>query len=403
MSFLREYHIDHAQPCLPLRPTQVWTDPAALQHNLKLVGERCGLGPGGVLAVVKANGYGHGMLAAARAFLEAGAHGLAVGFVEEGILLRREGLECPILVLGGLVENQIPAYLEYQLEMTVSSLHKARQVQARLAELSRAAGRPLQARPLRARVHLKVDTDMERIGVHAAHAAPFLLESAGLEHLHVAGVYSHFANADHPDPARMDAPLAALLELRQAVGSRLPADCRWHVANSAAAVRRPDTALGLVRPGLLLYGVQHSAEQSWLPGAMPALRWSSAVVYFKVVEAGAGVSYGHLWHAPCRTRVATVPVGYGYGYPRGMTGKAEVLIRGRRCPVVGAICMDQLMVDLGPDGTAYNGDEVVLVGSQGGERIRVEDLAHWQNTIPYEILTGISERVPRRVASADPA
>ncbi|MFA7330773.1 MAG: alanine racemase [Candidatus Delongbacteria bacterium] len=393
MSFLSEYHIDHAQPCLPLRPTQVWTDPAALEHNLRALGARCGLGPVGVLAVVKANGYGHGMLAAARAFLAAGAGGLAVGFVEEGILLRREGLECPILVLGGLVENQIPAYLDYRLEMTVSSPHKARLVQERLRALEAADGR---AR--RARVHLKIDTDMERIGVHAAGGAAFLEVCAGLDRLEIAGVYSHFANADHADPARMDAPLARLCELRRQAGHLLPAECRWHIANSAAAARRPDTALDLVRPGLLLYGVQHSAEQAWLPEARPALRWTSAVVYFKVVEAGAGVSYGHLWRAPCRTRLATVPVGYGDGYPRGMTGRAEVLIRGRRCPVVGAICMDQLMVDLGPAGTAYNGDEVVLVGSQADEQIRVEDLARWQGTIPYEILTGISERVPRRLA-----
>jgi len=389
MSFLSEYHIDHVQPCLPLRPTQVWTDAGALRHNLTLLGARCGLGPGGVLAVVKANGYGHGMLAAARAFLAAGARGLAVGFVEEGVLLRREGLGCPILVLGGLVENQIPAYLEYDLEMTVSSPHKARQVQARLEALGTGAGR--------AGVHLKIDTDMERIGVHAAHGEAFLREAAALDRLEIRGVYSHFANADDPDPAHMEGPLTRFLRLRAIAGECLPAGCRWHMANSAAAARNPAAALDLVRPGLLLYGVQPDGARPLLPEARPALRWTSAVVYFKVVEAGAGVSYGHLWRAPRRTRLATVPVGYGDGYPRGMTGRAQVLIRGRRLPVVGAICMDQLMVDLGPEGTAYNGDEVVLVGRQGEEEIRVEDLARWQGTIPYEILTGISERVPRRL------
>ncbi|MDP2360921.1 MAG: alanine racemase [bacterium] len=391
MSFLEEYHIDH-QPCLPLRPTQVWTNPAALRHNLALLGERCGLGPAGVMAVVKANGYGHGMLAAARAFLAAGAGALAVGFVEEGILLRREGLACPILVMGGLVENQIPAFLDYDLEMTVSSLHKARQVQACLeATAPSMAGR-------RAAVHLKIDTGMERIGVHAAGGEAFLRAAAALDRLEIRGVYSHLANAEGEDPALVDEPLAPFLALRRAVEGLLPPTCRWHIANSAAAVTRPETALDLVRPGLLLYGVQHDPARPLLPAARPALRWTSAVVYFKVVEAGAGVSYGHLWRAPHRTRLATVPVGYGDGYPRGMTGRAEVLIRGRRLPVVGAICMDQLMVDLGPDGTAYNGDEVVLVGRQGDDEIRVEDLARWQGTIPYEILTGISERVPRRLA-----
>jgi len=391
MSFLSEYHIDH-QPVLPLRPTTVWTDAAALRHNLRLLGERCGLGPAGVLAVVKANGYGHGMLAAARAFLAAGAGGLAVGFVEEGILLRREGVTCPILVLGGLVENQIPAFLDYDLEMTVSSLHKARLVQGHLEGLGGAVG---EAR--RAVVHLKLDLDMERIGVHEAGAPTFIQAAAALDRLDIRGVYSHFANADHRDSALVDGPLQRLLALRKRCAHLLPDTCRWHMANSAAAATRRDAALDLVRPGLLLYGVPHGVENMLLPEARPALRWTSAVVYFKVVEAGAGVSYGHLWRAPRRTRIATVPVGYGDGYPRGMTGKAQVLIRGRRLPVVGAICMDQLMVDLGPEGTAFNGDEVVLVGNQGDERIGVEDLAAWQGTIPYEILTGISERVPRRL------
>lgn len=393
MSFLSEYHIDH-QPVLPLRPTTVWTDATALRHNLALLGTRCGLGPAGVMAVVKANGYGHGMLAAARAFLEAGAGGLAVGFVEEGILLRREGISCPILVLGGLVANQIPAFLEYGLDMTVSSRHKARLVQEYLEALSQGDGKVK-----RAAVHLKLDLDMERIGVHAEGAVSFLREVSAMARLDIKGVYSHFANADHPDPALVDGPLRALLEIRKACAHHLPSTCRWHMANSAAAATRPDAALDLVRPGLLLYGVQPDAHRSLLSGLQPALSWTSAVVYFKVVEQGAGVSYGHLWRAPRRTRIATVPVGYGDGYPRGMTGKAEVIIRGRRLPVVGAICMDQLMVDLGPEGTAYNGDVVTLVGGQGDEWIRVEDLARWQGTIPYEILTGISDRVPRRLVS----
>lgn len=387
MSLLAEYHADHPGS-LPLRPTRVEVDAGALAENLRLVGERSGLGASRLLAVVKANGYGHGLLEAARSFVEAGAGGLAVGFVEEGVRLRREGLSCPILVMGGLVDYQIPVFLEHGLQMTVSSLHKARQVDACIAALP--GPRPPAA------VHLKIDVDMERIGVHVATAEAFVRGALALPHLRVAGVYGHLANADRGDEELVAGPLAKLLNLRARLADALPADCRWHLANSAAAVRFPACALDLARPGLLLYGVDPSGEAGrLLPEAKPALRWTSAVVYFKVVEAGAGVSYGHLWRAPRRTRLITVPVGYGDGYPRGMTGKAEVLVRGRRCPVVGAICMDQLMVDIGPEGTAYNGDEVVLVGEQGTERIRIEDLARWQETIPYEILTGIADRVPR--------
>jgi alanine racemase len=390
MSLIDEYHADHPGR-LPLRPTRVWIDGAALQANLRLVGGRSGLGVQGLLAVVKANGYGHGLLEAARSFAAAGVGGLAVGFVEEGVRLRREGLELPLLVMGGLVDYQIPVFLDYDLQMTVSSAHKARQVDACIAALPPARRRP-------ARVHLKIDLDMERIGVHAASARAFVHSCLELPNLRIAGVYSHLANADRGEVRAVEQPLARLLALRESLRGLLPADCRWHLANSAAAVRFPQTALDLARPGLLLYGVDPSGEAGrLLPEARPALSWRSAVVYFKVIEAGAGVSYGHLWRAPRRTRLVTVPVGYGDGYPRGLTGKAEVLIRGRRLPVVGAICMDQLMVDIGPEGTAYNGDEVVLIGRQGEQSITVEDLARWQGTIPYEILTGIADRVPRQV------
>ncbi len=390
---LPEYHIDHP-PTLPLRPTRIELDPAALRHNLGLLGERCGLGVKGVMPVVKANAYGHGMLAAVRALIEGGARRLAVGFLEEGILLRREGVEVPILVMGGLVDYQIPSYLEYDLEMTVSSLHKARQVAQQVALMEREPG----GKPLRARVQLKIDTGMERIGVHVESAPALIREALRLPHLHVCGVYSHLAGADSgPEEAILE-PLGQLQALREEHGGDLPGDCLWHLANSAAAVRRPDCAMDLVRPGIMIYGVDPAGatgRSALLPGLRPALSWKSAVVYFKVVRAGRGISYGHAYRPGRDTRVVTVPVGYGDGYPRGMSGRAEVLVRGRRHPVVGAICMDQLMVDLGPTGSAYNGDEVVLVGEQGGQRILVEDLARWQSTIPYEILTGISDRVPR--------
>lgn len=389
MSFLKEYHLD-IRSGLPLRPTRVTVEREALQHNLRLMAARTGMPASSIMPVVKANGYGHGLLAAARSFQDAGAGMLAVGFVEEGILLRREGIHCPILVLGGLVEEQIPLFLEFGLDLTVSSTHKARQVQQRLSEM--------QTRQ-RAAVHLKIDCDMERIGVHAHNGAAFLREVAGMDRLHIRGVYSHFANADAGLLEQVEAPLKTFLELRRKTVAALPADCCWHMANSAAALRLPASRLDLIRPGIQLYGVDPAGDLDLplLPGARPALSWTSAVVYFKVVEAGAGISYGHRYRPGSRTRVVTVPVGYGDGYARGMSGKAEVLIRGQRYPVVGSICMDQVMVDIGPDGTAYNGDEVVLIGRQGDQEIRVEDLARWQETIPYEILTMIAERVPRQL------
>ncbi len=390
MSFLQEYHPD-SRSRFPLRPTRVIVHQAALKNNLRLLAAATGCDPSSLMPVVKANGYGHGILNAARGFLDAGAGMLAVGFVEEGIHLRREGIDCPILVLGGLVAEQIPLFLDYDLQVTVSSLRKAEQVEGLVSAFAPGA---------RLAVHLKVDCDMERIGVHVAGAGAFVRSVAAMSHIHVAGIYSHFAMADAGPVEAIRQPLERFLQLkRELPDGLLPADCRWHMANSAAAIRLPESRLDMIRPGIQLYGIDPAGDpgRNLLPGSRPALSWISSVVYFKVVPAGAGISYGHLYHTNRQTRIVTVPVGYGDGYGRAMTGKAEVLIRGRRYPVVGAICMDQLMVDIGPDGTAYNGDEVVLIGSQGEEQIRVEDLARWQNTIPYEILTSIAERVPREV------
>lgn len=380
-----------ANPALPLRPTRVTVDLAALERNFHRLAQASGLGEKGLYPVVKANAYGHGIVPVSRTLEAAGAGGLAVGFLEEGILLRRAGLGLPILVMGGLVEYQIPQYLAHDLELTVSSLHKARQVQALLESDPESAGR-------RAAVHLKVDLDMERIGVHRENAPAFLCECATLDRLDIRGVYSHLANADSPDPADLEGPLAALLAIRNQCQDALPPSCRWHLGNSLGCVRLARAGAGqldLARPGLLVYGVQPEPAAPWLPGLEPVLAWSSQVVYFKVVRAGQGISYGHRYRPAQDTRVVTVPVGYGDGYQRALSGKAEVLIRGQRYPVVGSICMDQLMVDIGPRGTAYNGDPVVLVGHQGGQCITVEELAARAGTIPWEILTGISQRVPR--------
>ncbi|MCB9474002.1 MAG: alanine racemase [Candidatus Delongbacteria bacterium] len=377
---------------LPLRPTRVQVDLQALTRNFARLARASGLGPAGLYPVVKANAYGHGILPVSQALEAAGAGGLAVGFLEEGILLRRAGLRLPILVMGGLVDYQIREYLDHDLEFTVSSLHKAEQIQAVLSQDPELAGR-------RAPVHLKVDVDMERIGVHAANAPAFIEKAAGLDRLEIRGVYSHLANADSADRRLLEQPLAVFLELESRCRGLLPAGCRWHLGNSLGCLRLARQSAGrleLARPGLLLYGVwPEQGMELELPELEPVLGWTSRVVYYKGVAAGQGISYGHRYRPGRDTRVVTVPVGYGDGYRRAMSGKAQVLIRGRRYPVAGSICMDQLMVDLGPDGTAYNGDEVVLVGRQGQQEIRIEELASWADTIPWEILTGISQRVPR--------
>jgi alanine racemase len=361
-----------------LRPTYAVVNLSRLRANLAAVKEL--VAPARVMAVLKANAYGHGLAAVARA-LAPQADAFGVALVEEGIALRRLGIENEILVMGGVWTRQIPLFLEHRLTLTVPSL-------ARLGDVEQAAA----AHGARARIHLKVDTGMERVGVHHYNAEGLLEAAARSPHVEVAGIYSHFANADAPDLADARRQLSRLLEVLRFYERRsLPPPLR-HIANSAALLRMPESRLDLVRPGLLLYGI--SPVDDVKVDVRPALSWKSRVVYFKVVAAGDSVSYGSTWKSDHAVRLVTVPVGYGDGYFRGMSNRAQVLLRGRRYAQVGTICMDQMMVNI-EQGTGYNGDEVVLIGEQGGERVTAADLAGWAGTIPYEVLTAISERVPR--------
>jgi alanine racemase len=246
-------------------------------------------------------------------------------------------------------------------------------------------------------VHLKIDTGMERIGVHWYSAGPLLEESLRCPHVRVEGIFTHLANADGPDLTHARLQLERFAEVLSFYERRsLPPPLR-HAANSGAILQLPESHLDLVRPGILLYGARPSAEVASTLPVRQALRWLTRVVFFKVVQEGNPVSYGSTWRAPGPTRVVTLPVGYGDGYARAMSGKAEVIVRGKRHPVVGRICMDQVMVDIGGD-SAYNGDEVVLLGGAGdgqGPSIGIDEMAGWAGTIPHEILTSINTRVPR--------
>ena len=376
--------MEHDRPLSPeearLRPTYAVVRLSRLRANLAAVKKH--VAPARVMAILKANAYGHGIEPVARALAPL-ADAFGVALVEEGIALRRLGIATPILVFGGTWTRQIPLFLDHGLTITVPSL-------ARLKDVEEAAA----ARGARARVHLKIDTGMERIGVHYYSAEGLLEAAARSAHVEVEGVYSHFANADGPDLADTRLQLERFLEVLRFYDRRsLPSPLR-HIANSAAVLRLPESRLDLVRPGILLYGVYPHPEAPRTVEVSPALSWQSRVVYFKVVRAGSPVSYGSTWSSDHPVRMVTVPVGYGDGYFRALSGGAEVILRGRRYRQVGRICMDQMMVNI-EDGTGYNGDEVVLIGEQGGERVTVEELAERAGTIPYEVLTAISERVPR--------
>ncbi len=363
-----------------LRPTYAVVSLGRLRANLAAV--KAHAAPARVMAILKANAYGHGLEAVARC-LAPQADAFGVALVEEGIALRRLGVENAVLVMGGIWTRQIPLFLENRLTFTVPSV-------ARLRDIEEAAA----AHGARAKVHLKIDTGMERIGVHHYSAEGLLESAARSSHVEVEGVYTHFANADAEDLSHARLQLERFQEVLRFYERRsLPLPVR-HVANSAALLRMPEARLDLVRVGILLYGVYPFAGAPRAVEVKPALSWRSRVVYFKVVEAGSPVSYGSTWKSDHEVRLVTVPVGYGDGYFRSMSNRAEVVLRGKRHPQVGRICMDQVMVNI-EWGEAWNGDEVVLIGEQGGACVTVEELAGWAGTIPYEILTAINARVPR--------
>jgi alanine racemase len=363
------------------RPTVVEVNLARLTANFQAI--QTAVTPAKVMVVLKANAYGHGLIETARHLVNVGADYLGVAYLEEGIWLRENGIDAPILVMGGLLSDQTPLYLEHNLTVTASSVEKLQQIEAAARDLG-----------VRAKAHLKIDTGMERIGVHYYSAESLLEASLACQHCEIEGVYSHFANADAADLTSARIQLDRFQEVLQFYAKRnLPTPMR-HIANSGAILQLRESHLDMVRPGILLYGVYPSAEVQRTIAVQPALSWKSRVVYFKVVLPNHPVSYGSTWQSDKMTRVITAPVGYGDGYFRSMSGKAEVIVRGRRYPVVGRICMDQLMVNIGWD-SAYNGDEVILLGESGDQAITCEELAAWAGTIPYEILTNINTRVPR--------
>lgn len=363
------------------RPTRITVDLDRLSGNLLAIRARVGKP---VMAVVKANAYGHGMVPVARQLQASGVEQLGVALLEEGITLREAGITVPILVFGGIVGEQLDGFLQHDLQITVSSLAKLRQVEEAATRLGR-----------RARIHLKIDTGMERVGTHSDSCGPLVEQAVASTCCEVSGIYSHLACADEPDN-----PMTAL-QLRRFADAcahferlGVPVPTR-HLANSGAILNFPDTWLDMVRPGLLLYGVQPGDAARMPLAVQPVLALRSQVVYFKVVAAGHPVSYGATWRRDVPTRMATVQMGYGDGWPRSLSSVGEVLIRGQRLPIAGRVCMDQFMVDVG-QGSAYNGDEVVLIGEQDGQRIGVEEVARAAGTIPWEILVRLNERIPRR-------
>jgi len=365
----------------PYRPTWAEIDLDALAANLAAVRQRVRAAP--ILAVVKADAYGHGAVEVARALEAEGVETFGVALPEEGIELRRAGIARPIVLLGGFTPEQAEPVLAHDL---IPAIYRPDQV----AALAGAASR----RGVRAKAHLKIDTGMGRLGLPAADVpafAPLLEETRAID---LCGAFSHLAVADDPaDPftrLQIDLFLRALEALRER--SLRPAQV--HLANSAAILDHPPAWLTLVRPGLVLYGYLPSDRMTPL-AVRPVLSLRSRIIYLKSVSPGTSLGYGRTFVASRTTRVGSLALGYDDGVPRSVGNKGHVLVRGRKAPIIGRVSMDLTTVDLGEIPDVALGEEAVVIGRSGQEALGADQVAAWAGTITWEVLCGIGSRVPR--------
>lgn len=356
-------------------------DLACISHNLGVVREKA---PGKkIIAMVKANAYGHGLIRTAEHLALNGVDYLGTAFVEEALALRQAGITTPIITSGPFSKFQIGLFIENKVDFTVAAVDALRLID----EAALFYGKTVN-------IHLKVDTGMMRIGIRHSNAHKLFEAALTAKNCNVVSIYSHFASADSEDLSFQRLQLERFLETTNFYDQHGIKKPLLQIANSAAICRMADSHLDMVRPGIMLYGYHPSIQSEADTYLRPALSFRAKVMYFKVILKGSSVGYGRTWTADKNCRAVTIPVGYGDGYNRGLTNKSEVIIRGKRYKTIGSICMDQTVVCI-DDGEAYNGDEVILIGSQCNETITADDLAKILGTINYEVLTSISSRVPR--------
>jgi len=355
----------------------------AIAHNVRAFKRHVGEGVE-VWAVVKANAYGHGAVPVASAALAAGATGLAVHRAAEGVELRRAGLEAPILIMGYTLPAGAGQVVHWRLTPSVTTVEFAQALSAQAA----AAGVVVP-------VHVKVDTGMSRYGLLPDEVVPFTRAIASLPGLRLEGLFTHFATADAADQTHVRRQLAVFLDVLAALRAAGIGVPLVHAANSAATMRLPEAHFQAVRIGIAMYGLDPSDEWPPIFEIRPALSLKSRVSRVRDLPAGAGISYGRTFVTTAPTTVALVPVGYGDGYHRILSNRGDVLIRGRRAPIRGRVCMDQFVVEVSHIPGVQQDDQVVLVGRQGDACIRAEEVARLAETINYEVTTSLLPRVTR--------
>ena len=368
------------------RPTRAEISLSRIRNNMEIVRGLVGADVK-IMAMVKSNAYGHGIMKMSETLLAEGAGYLGVAYLEEGVYLRKNGITAPILVCGAINTDQIDDFLNHDIDITSSSMDKSSAISASALRLGKTA-----------RVHLKIDTGMERIGVHWYNAERFIAHTLDLPGIEVKGLFSHLAKAD-TDPAFTRAQIGRFEKIVEHMERQNARPELVHLANSAGIIKYPEAYHTMVRPGIMLYGYNpfgfEPDREFNGKKLLPAMTLKTKVAYFKVCPPETGISYNHTSVTRGQTRVVTLPVGYGDGYNRLLSNRGKVAIRGKLHPVSGNVCMDQMMVDIGPSGTAYNGDDVLLFGEMDGTKISLESLCDEIGTITYEFLCNISSRVPR--------
>jgi alanine racemase len=371
-----------------LLPTYATINLTALAHNLSRIEHYL---PSGckILAVVKANAYGHGTVEIARALASQGIEQFAVASLDEGIALRQAGLSTSIVVLGALFEEQVSDLIAHRLTPVVSD-----------GRILPALAKAARSHPAPYPIHLKVETGMGRLGFSPGELLTLLDNPLLHSSLQVEGMMTHLADADGKDSTVTERQLGdfrAVLEQIRQHGLTLPL---VHAANSAAIVRFPNAHFSLVRPGIMLYGYHTLPATVPAPDLKPILSLQSTIAQLRTIPQGGTVSYNGTFVATRPTRIAVLPIGYADGYSRQLSHRGSVLIQGRRAPIVGLVCMDMTMVDVTDLAPVQVGETVTLIGQQGEESIWADEVADWIGTIPYEVLCGIGSRVPRLYESA---
>lgn len=358
-------------------------DLAALIHNFKEIKKRVG-SKVGVMAIVKAQGYGHGIVQVSKALEKEGVNYFGVTSPFEAFFLRREGIKSPILILGPTILDQAKEIIEKDITQTICTKEMAFVLQGECKKLKK-----------RFKVHIEVDTGMGRTGVPYRRALKLIKEVVQIPELDVEGIFTHFSTADEEDKSFTEEQVKRFKGVLEKLREEKIDISLKHTANSAGILNFPESYFNMVRPGLVLYGIYPSEYVSRSLDLHPVMNLKSKVIYLKRVKKGSTISYGKTYVTNKDTTIAILPIGYEDGYNRLLSNKGEVIIRGKRVRIAGRVCMDQTIIDVGEVPDVKVGDEVVLIGRQKKEKVSVEEIAKKVDTVPHEVVCRIAERVPR--------